>query len=149
MRLACSRRSDSGGATRKDARSARRGPLPNPHAYYSLASLPHYPNAWNGLEIFWKALIHELKYSRKGSLKKDPIRAEPHSREIKGRLFQYRGWSTLTVWNNRGLDLWTRFQLTRVTNCKLLWWNNFPYLHYMPLYHWWCHIFLNNNNNNI
>ena len=38
--VACSRRSDSGGETRKDARSARRGEgAPNPHAYYSLATL--------------------------------------------------------------------------------------------------------------
>ena len=52
VQLACSRRSDSEGATRKDARRAAH-PLPNPfaalHFARLFASLPTIPNAWNRL----------------------------------------------------------------------------------------------------
>ena len=49
--LACSRRSNSGGVTRKEG--AKDSPIPTPiiHSpFFALfVSLPHYPNAWNRL----------------------------------------------------------------------------------------------------
>ena len=46
--LACSRHSDSGGATWKDARSAKSG------EWIIGASLLHYPNAWN--RLVWRTI---------------------------------------------------------------------------------------------